>query len=372
MQLLRRNYLKIAPSLRRPTAAFLQTSPKPSSKILLRPFNSSSAVSLARPTPNPPSKEERNRTGKEAPTFLGTQKRLPEFNLADHVVLVSGGAGGLGLVQSEALLEAGATGKIPAGILDLSQKLKSNNTVYALDRREVPPTEFDRVCERAKSTLGAALHYRQIDVTDESGLRRVIADIAEKHGRLDGLIAAAGINKEGDSLDYTAQDFNRILKVNVTGVFSTAQAVAKEMINRGTGGSICLIASMSGTIANRVISPLLTASLKPQLKHPQGLICAAYNSSKAAVCQLSRNLASEWGRYGIRVNSISPGYILTPMTKHDFMSSPERERFLSDGNMLGRLSTPEEYRGAGVFLISSASSFMTGSDLIIDGGHHSW
>lgn len=80
----------------------------------------------------------------------------------------------------------------------------------------------------------------------------------------------------------------------------------------------------------------------------------------------------EWGRHKIRVNTISPGYIVTPLTEHDFKSSPEREKFLADGNMLGRLSATKEYRGAAVFLLSEASSFMTGSDLIIDGGHHSW
>lgn len=80
----------------------------------------------------------------------------------------------------------------------------------------------------------------------------------------------------------------------------------------------------------------------------------------------------EWGRHNIRVNTISPGYIVTPLTEHDFKSSPEREKFLADGNMLGRLSATKEYRGAAVFLLSEASSFMTGSDLIIDGGHHSW
>jgi len=271
----------------------------------------------------------------EAPSFLGTQKRLPEFNLVDRVVLVSGGARGLGLTQAEALLEAGAT-------------------VYVLDRLPSPSDDFDRVAQRAREDLGTSLHYRQIDVTDAALLSHTVEQIGARHGRLDGLIAAAGINKEGDALEYSAEDFEKIMRVNVTGVFSTAQAVAREMVRYGNGGSIALIASMSGTVANR------------------GLICAAYNASKAAVMQLGRNLASEWGTHGIRVNTISPGYIVTPMTQHDFKGSQERERFLADGNMLGRLSKPEEYRGVGVFLISDASSFMTGTDIMIDGGHHAW
>ena len=96
----------------------------------------------------------------------------------------------------------------------------------------------------------------------------------------------------------------------------------------------------------------------------QGLICPAYNASKAAVLQLSRNLASEWGQYGIRVNTISPGYIVTAMVEALFEKFPDRKEDWPKQNMLGRLSAPEEYRGAAAFLISDASSFMTGADLV--------
>ena len=97
-----------------------------------------------------------------------------------------------------------------------------------------------------------------------------------------------------------------------------------------------------------------------------------YNTSKAGVIQLARNLAAEWGEHGIRVNTISPGYIVTEMVEALFTSYPERRTEWPKQNMLGRLSTPSEYRGAAVFLLSDASSFMTGSDLRIDGGHCAW
>lgn len=97
-----------------------------------------------------------------------------------------------------------------------------------------------------------------------------------------------------------------------------------------------------------------------------------YNASKAAVLQLCRSLAAEWGMYGIRVNSLSPGYIMTQMLQSLFDDVPERETVWPRENMLGRLSMPREYRGAAVFLLSEASSFMTGSDLRIDGGHAAW
>ncbi|GMF74323.1 unnamed protein product [Aspergillus oryzae] len=261
----------------------------------------------------------------QAAPCLGFKNRMPEFSLAGKVVCVSGAARGLGLTQAEALLEAGA--KSP---------------------------EFFEIQKRAKEELGTELQYRRIDVRDTELLDSTIEAIADSEGRLDGLIAAAGIQQETPALEYTAQDANTMFEVNVTGVFMTSKAVAKQMIRFGNGGSIALIASMSGTIANR------------------GLICPAYNASKAAVLQLARNLAMEWGPYNIRVNTISPGYIVTAMVEKLFVEFPERREEWPKHNMLGRLSTPNEYRGAAVFLLSDASSFMTGSDLRMDGGHAAW
>ncbi|CEL10718.1 hypothetical protein BJX68DRAFT_223280 [Aspergillus pseudodeflectus] len=285
------------------------------------------SVSIETTTPVVPVKQEA--------AAVGTKGRMPEFSLAGKVVLVSGAARGLGLTQAEALLEAGAR-------------------VYALDRLEEPSPEFFNIQKRAKEELGTDFQYRRIDVRDTELLHSTVEAIANAEGRMDGLVAAAGIQQETPALEYTSQDANRMFEVNVTGVMMTAQAVAKQMIRFGNGGSIALIASMSGTIANR------------------GLICSAYNASKAAVIQLARNLAAEWGQYNIRVNTISPGYIVTAMVEQLFIQFPERRDEWPKHNMLGRLSSPEEYRGAAVFLLSDASSFMTGSDLRMDGGHAAW
>lgn len=168
------------------------------------------------------------------PVLLGQRARMPEFSLAGKVVLVSGAGRGLGLTQSEALLEAGAK-------------------VYALDRLEEPAPEFFDLQIRAKE-LGTELQYRRIDVRDTELLNNVIEGIAQAEGRMDGLVAAAGIQQETPALEYSAKDSNTMFEVNVTGVFMTAQAVAKQMIRFGNGGSIAMIASMSGTIANRVCS----------------------------------------------------------------------------------------------------------------------
>lgn len=158
---------------------------------------------------------------------------MPEFNLTDKVVLVSGAARGLGLTQAEALLEAGAK-------------------VYALDRLPEPSPDFYRVQKRAAEELGTALYYQQIDVRNVEALNEAVEAIGDQNGQMDGLIAAAGIQQETTALDYTAKDANLMFEINITGVFMTAQAVAKQMIRFGNGGSIVLIASMSGTIANRV------------------------------------------------------------------------------------------------------------------------
>ncbi|KAL2105907.1 hypothetical protein VUR80DRAFT_7584 [Thermomyces stellatus] len=267
----------------------------------------------------------------------GSPSIIRDFSLKDKVVIVTGAARGLGLVQAEALLEAGAT-------------------VHALDRLPEPSADspFAAVSRKAQNDLGVSLAYHQVDVRDVDHLNKVVENIAQEKGRLDGLVAAAGIQQETPALEYTAEDCSKMLDVNITGVFLTAQAVARQMIRLGNRGSMAFIASMSGTVANK------------------GLICPLYNTSKAGVIQLARNLAAEWGEHGIRVNTISPGYIVTDMVEALFATYPERRTEWPKQNMLGRLSTPSEYRGAAVFLLSDASSFMTGSDLRIDGGHCAW
>lgn len=158
---------------------------------------------------------------------------LPEFSLKGKVIVVSGGGRGVGLTQAEGLLEAGAI-------------------VHVLDRLPdpTPDTDFARVQTRAKS-LGTNITYHRVDVRDQKVLNEIVGAIADKEGHIDGLIAAAGIQQETPALEYTAEDADKMLGVNVTGVFMTAQAVARQMIKRKHKGSLVLIASMSGTVANR-------------------------------------------------------------------------------------------------------------------------
>lgn len=157
--------------------------------------------------------------------------RLPEFSLKDRVIVVTGAGRGLGLVQSVALLEAGAK-------------------VYAFDRLEKPDPDFYKVQERAKD-LGTSLSFIRLDVRDNVSLNATVADIAKENGRIDGLLACAGIQQETSGLDYTMEDCDKMMGVNITGTFMAAQAVAKQMIKLGQKGSMAFVASMSGSVANK-------------------------------------------------------------------------------------------------------------------------
>ncbi|RMZ74667.1 D-arabinitol 2-dehydrogenase [Pyrenophora seminiperda CCB06] len=268
------------------------------------------------------------------------EKKFSQFDIAGKVFVVTGGGRGLGLCMAEGLVEAG--GK-----------------VHCLDRIPEPPKAFEEAQARLKSH-DASLVYHNVDVVDEEAMRKCIADIAAEKQRLDGLIAAAGIQQVTPALDFKKEDIAKMMEVNYTGVFLAARECARQMMQYKIQGSICLIASMSGTIANR------------------GFIAPVYNSSKAAVVQLARNLAMEWGRKnpdgsgGIRVNSLSPGHIVTPMVQANFDAGEANREEWENNSMLGRLSTPEEYKAVGLFMLSKASSYMTGHDLKMDGGTTAW
>lgn len=270
------------------------------------------------------------------------QNRFADFDLKGRVFVVTGGAQGLGLALAEGLAEAG--GK-----------------VYCLDRADKPTTDYNEALARVVPEWGGSLSYRQQDVTDEVSLDRTIASIADEHQRLDGVVAAAGIQHLCPAVDFKVADIERVLRVNFTGVLLTAAASARQMFKYKSHGSMVFIASMSGLIANK------------------GLASSVYNSSKAAVIQLARNLAMEWsptdketGAGGIRVNCISPGHILTPMVQKHFDDTPELKKFWESENPLGRLAQPSDFKAAVLYLMSRASGFTNGSNMIIDGGHTIW
>ncbi|EEY15054.1 NADP-dependent mannitol dehydrogenase [Verticillium alfalfae VaMs.102] len=230
------------------------------------------------------------------------------FSLSSKTIAITGGGRGLGITFALAVLEAGGH---PA----------------CLDILESPsPVEWAHLTKLA-AARGQHVSYHRCDVTDEDATRAVLEDIdaaAQARGApFGGTIACAGIQ----------------------------QKTARILVERKREGSVVLIASMSGQIANR------------------GLTCSAYNTSKAAVQQMCRSLAQEWGQYGIRVNTLSPGYIRTAMTDELLAAEPEVEKTWMHGAMLNRLGVPEDFKAPAVFLLSEGSRFMTGADLRVDGGH---
>ncbi|KAH7127574.1 hypothetical protein EDB81DRAFT_145096 [Dactylonectria macrodidyma] len=258
------------------------------------------------------------------------------FSLEGKTVAITGGARGLGITLAIAVAEAGGS-------------------VACLDILEKPSVEEWAQLNKVATANGSSVSYRKCDVTNEASVEETmnaVAAEAEHNGApFWGCIACAGIQQQLSAFDYPAADFDRILKVNVTGVFNTCKYTARVLRDKKTPGSIVMISSMSGNIANR------------------GLSCTAYNTSKAAVQQMCRSVAQEFGPYQIRVNSLSPGYIRTAMTDQLLIENPEVEKTWMAGALLGRLGAPEDFKAPAVFLLSEGASFVHGSDLRVDGGH---
>ncbi|KAL6309114.1 sorbose reductase sou1 [Sparassis latifolia] len=261
-----------------------------------------------------------------------------EFSLADRVALVSGANRGLGLEMSMAFLEGGA------------------RAVYCLDMPAQPGEEWQKVKEYVGRMGGKGrLEYISADVRDQEAIWKIGETVGDKEGRMDVCVAAAGVLKSHtDCLEYPAKQFQDVMDVNVNGVLFTAQAAGRQMARFGNGGSIILIASMSGSITNRDNA------------------WVSYNTSKSAVLQMARSMACELGPKRIRVNTLSPGHIYTHMTAAHLDTQPHLLDKWANLNPMGRIGRPDELRGVVAWLASDASTFCTGSDIIVDGGHRAW
>lgn len=244
------------------------------------------------------------------------------FSLGGKVAIVTGGNQGIGKVVAGYLADAGAD-------------------VVIFDRNDATAVAEKIAAEFQVRTLAI-----QVDVTDPDAVDQAIADAAAEMGTLDLLFNNAGICLHKDAIDVTPGEWLKVIDVNLNGIFFVAQAFGKYLIANKKVGNIVNTASMSGTIVNI----------------PQGQ--ASYNASKAGVAHLTKSLAVEWAPYGIRVNSISPGYIRTEMTgtvRQDWQD------YWVSTIPFRRMGTPEELAGAVIYLLSNASTYTSGLDMLIDG-----
>lgn len=204
--------------------------------------------------------------------------------------------------------------------------------------------------QKAAQELGT--EFLQADLTKPDQVVNVADQVRQKHGRIDVAFNNAGIAVNVPSEDCSDEDWLRVLNINLNAVFYCCREFGKVMLQQGRG-SIINTASMSGIISNT-----------PQ---PQ----SAYNTSKAGAIMLTKSLAGEWAKRGVRVNSVSPGYIGTEMTKLG-MSNPDRYHDWLTFTPMGRVGEPREVAAAVVFLASDASSFFAGGNLVMDGGYTCW
>ena len=253
---------------------------------------------------------------------------LNKFSLAGKVALVTGGASGIGESFAFALAEAGAR----VAVADLNQ-----------DRA-------GHVAAQVRN-LGVDSIALGVDVTQTEQIESMMAEVLKRWGRLNVAVNNAGVALRSRAEEMSEEYWDRTLDVDLKGVFFCCQAEAKHMLLQGSG-SIINTASMSSQIVNR-----------PQRHVP-------YNAAKAGVVQLTRTCAAEWADRGVRVNSISPGHTLSPMTARNL--SDATVRMWISNTPMQRLGLPADLQGGLIFLASDASSYVTGHDLVIDGGYTIW
>jgi NAD(P)-dependent dehydrogenase (short-subunit alcohol dehydrogenase family) len=252
----------------------------------------------------------------------------PAFSLDGMTALVTGAGSGIGARVAQGLAEFGAA----VGCVDLK--------VEGLEETVAAITDNG----------GRAL-VLEADVTSGEALERAVARVEAELGPLTGALNCAGIHNNAPAEEMSRELWQSLIDVNLTGVFLSCQAEGRAML-RNQGGSIVNIGSISATIANR------------------GLTQVHYNSAKAGVMHLSRSLAVEWASRGVRVNVLSPGYTATPMAKHPDVW--EHVKHYINDIPLGRMAETDEVVGPAVFLLSSASSYCTGIEVLVDGGACIW
>ena len=244
----------------------------------------------------------------------------PSFRLDDKIALITGASSGIGLGCAVALAEAGAHVVVSARSSD-----KLNSVVDAM---------------KAKGLSAEAM---VMDVADTNAIKETI----DNKGPFDILVNSAGLGRHAPSKDTSLEDFDAVMNVNLRGAYFVTQAVANGLIKAKKPGSLINISSQMG--------------------HVGGIDRAVYSASKHAVEGFTKAMAIEWGPHQIRVNTICPTFIRTPLTQSTF-DNPDRKEWIESKIKIGRIGEVEDIMGAVVFLASAGSSMVTGSALMVDGG----
>jgi len=248
---------------------------------------------------------------------------LSAFRLDGHVALVTGASAGLGAAMAIALAEAGA---------DVAVHVNSRSPADTVARVEAAG-------RRAMSVTG--------DLGDRSVSGRLIGDVVSQLGRLDILVNNAGLIRRAPAAEYSDEDWDRVIEVDLTSAFRLARAAGVQMIAAGRGGRIINIASI--------------------MAFQGGITVPAYAAAKGGLAQLTKALANEWASKDINVNAIAPGYIETQLTE-EYLQGPGVREGLTRLVPAGRLGVPSEVVGPILFLSSPHASFVTGHVLYVDGG----
>ncbi|HWP84886.1 MAG TPA: glucose 1-dehydrogenase [Terriglobia bacterium] len=247
------------------------------------------------------------------------------FDLSGRVAIVTGGNGGIGLGMARGLAQAGAAVAIAAR-----------------------NPEKNAAAVRSLEELGARAMAIEIDVTDEASCRAMAAATVERFGRIDILVNNAGTGIGKAPQDTTLEEWRRVLDTNLTSAFLCCQAVYPELVRAG-GGKIVNIGSMTSIFGTSFL--------------------AAYGASKGGIVQLTKALASAWGKDNIQVNAVLPGWIETDLTRGPRERIPGFSETIVARTPAGRWGKPEDLAGIAVFLASRASDFVTGTAIPVDGGY---